>query len=124
MMTLSYCGEDEFTCVDGHCISMEKRCNRKEDCKDSSDERDCNIIKAFEGYNKMFLPIPAENQDKFTLNISLTIRNIVEIDEINGKFGVNIRIIQSWLNPQFKYLNLQTRPSTSIRDMKHDYSIF
>ena len=114
MMTLSYCGQDDFTCADGHCISMDKRCNRKEDCQDSSDERDCNIIKAFEGYNKMFLPLPAENQDKFTLNISLTIRNIVEIDEINGKFGVNIRIIQSWLNPQFQYLNLQRHEDQNI----------
>ena len=32
------CSEDEFTCKDGSCIPREKECDRRNDCKDESDE--------------------------------------------------------------------------------------
>ena len=32
-LTLSGCSETEFTCFDGSCISMQRRCNRKLDCR-------------------------------------------------------------------------------------------
>ena len=31
-LMLSACGESQFTCDDGRCISMNSRCDRKEDC--------------------------------------------------------------------------------------------
>ena len=34
----------EFNCKDGTCISMEKRCDSKFDCPDSSDEDECRLI--------------------------------------------------------------------------------
>lgn len=37
------CLEDEFRCKRGRkCIPAFKRCNRKRDCKDGSDEENCN----------------------------------------------------------------------------------
>lgn len=36
------CSEDEFRCKRGRkCIPIHKKCNRKRDCKDGSDEEDC-----------------------------------------------------------------------------------
>ena len=32
------CREDEFTCKDGSCISMNKECDKRFDCEDKSDE--------------------------------------------------------------------------------------
>jgi len=35
------CGEREFTCEDGSCISSELVCDRKYDCSDGTDEFNC-----------------------------------------------------------------------------------
>ena len=44
-LKLSGCAEDEFTCDDGQCIKMERRCDqvtgKEPNCRDESDEEDC-----------------------------------------------------------------------------------
>lgn len=35
------CRHDEFTCQDGACIPHGRRCDRRRDCHDGSDEIDC-----------------------------------------------------------------------------------
>lgn len=35
------CGEAEFRCTDGRCISYVLQCNGVNECSDGSDERDC-----------------------------------------------------------------------------------
>lgn len=35
------CRENEFQCGDGSCIPSDQRCNRRYDCQDGTDERDC-----------------------------------------------------------------------------------
>ena len=56
-MKLTGCKDDEFTCDEGQCISMEKRCNQLQDCRDDSDELGCKILKLRYGYNKRVPPI-------------------------------------------------------------------
>ena len=56
-LKLSGCKEGNFTCNDGQCVSMDKRCNQ---CRDESDERHCNILMLKEGYNKNVPPITAQ----------------------------------------------------------------
>lgn len=36
------CKNDEFKCNNGQCIPVRKRCDRKRDCQDGSDEISCN----------------------------------------------------------------------------------
>ena len=44
LINLSPCDESSFTCDNGFCIPMEKRCDQKLDCEDVSDEKQCQII--------------------------------------------------------------------------------
>ena len=93
---------------------MDLRCNGREDCTDASDEKQCTILKTFEGYNKILLPIPRENEESFSLNLSIFISNINAVDEVNGKLEIKMAFIRSWYNPQLSYLNLNRSDAKNI----------
>ena len=65
--------DTEFTCYDGTCISIELRCNGKNDCLDGTDEYECNIISSDLGYNKLIVPPPVNGKDILEVNLSVTI---------------------------------------------------
>ena len=56
-MKLTGCKQDEFTCNDGQCVNMTKRCNQIGDCRDKSDEESCKILHLGKGYNMRIPPI-------------------------------------------------------------------
>ena len=55
-LKLSGCGEEEFTCSDGQCIDINKRCDQIVHCRDESDEEDCRLLVLKKGYNKNIIP--------------------------------------------------------------------
>ena len=80
-LKLTGCKEKgEFTCDDGQCIKMEERCNQITDCRDESDENNCQVIIFKGNYNKNIPPIekihPVAN-----VSISITLMKVVEIEE-------------------------------------------
>ena len=55
-LKLSGCSEDEFTCADGQCISINSRCDQIINCRDESDEQECKLLVLKNGYNKAIPP--------------------------------------------------------------------
>ena len=56
-LKMSGCGEKDFTCYDGECVSMNERCDQVPNCRDHSDEIGCQILVLEEGYNKRVPPV-------------------------------------------------------------------
>ena len=55
-LKLSGCGEEEFTCSDGQCIDINRRCDQIVHCRDESDEEDCRLLVLKNGYKKNIIP--------------------------------------------------------------------
>ena len=116
-LKLTGCKDGEFTCDDGQCINMERRCDqvtgKEPDCRDKSDEKGCKLI-VFEGnYNKITPPIESDNGIVIPtdVSISITLMKVVEIEEtdhsIHLQFGINLQ----WKENRVKYQNLKDETS-------------
>ena len=96
-VTLSGCNNGQFTCMDGGCVATEERCDRKQHCWDGSDEAGCKIINFPVGYNQ-FLPPSPQNGGNLNIDLSVTINEILKIDEVEGEFIVQISTKREWFD--------------------------
>merc|ERR1712012_1483954 len=90
MLKLTGCAEDEFTCSDGQCIKMERRCDqvtgKAPNCRDKSDENGCQLLVFENSYNKNIPPIGnAKDGSAITADVSISIilMKVVEIEEVD-----------------------------------------
>ena len=113
-LTLSGCAEKQFTCHNGDCVSMEMRCDGSSDCQDGSDELECNTILTDTGYNKFIVPPPLGSKKALDVNLSITIFEIFDVDEVSGSITTKFSFKRDWLDPRVTYLNLRAYPSLNI----------
>ena len=90
---------------------MDNRCDRIVDCPDSSDEKDCAILRIDQTtYIKEYPPITVDSIRaliKLPVNISLDILKILEINEVEGIFKVSFKLHSSWVDERLMYANLK-----------------
>ena len=84
LIKFTSCQEGFFTCNDGACISMSKRCDQTAHCEDESDEKNCKLIVMKENYNKNIAPFTADavtdKVEPVQVNISSEILDILKIN--------------------------------------------
>jgi hypothetical protein len=88
-ITITYCKEDQFTCTDGHCVSMVQRCNDIADCPYLSDEVQCRSVFLGEDYISDYAPVSVDEEYgivKVPVNLSVEILEILGVDEKDGIF--------------------------------------
>lgn len=107
-LKMSGCQEDEFTCNDGQCLSMNQRCNQPPDCQDKSDERNCQILVLEDGYNKR---VPAIHLKEHFVNVSVSIDllKLVDIDEEDYSIEIQFEIKMKWKENRAATTTLRTK---------------
>ena len=110
-MKLTGCKEDEFTCDDGQCINLEKRCDQLPNCRDRSDEIGCKFLILDFGYNKRVPPIILSNvaQNSMTpvnVKVDLTLLKVVSIKEEDHSIELQFEISLQWNENRARYHNL------------------
>ena len=76
-MTMTACSDYQFTCQDGSCVSMKERCDRKIQCGDGSDEKDCTLVRLDAGYSKVV--VPSGPDGRLHLTVDLLIRETTKL---------------------------------------------
>ena len=103
---MSACKDGKFTCDDGQCVSMEERCNQLLECRDGSDEDNCNVVVLSKSYNKNVPPITRKNE-KANVSISLDILKLVDIKEEDYSIEIQFSITLKWNDTRVIYHNLK-----------------
>ena len=111
-LKLSGCKEGDFTCHDGQCVTMEERCNLLPDCRDHSDEKECQVLVLEKGYNMRVPPVTknAESENKMnpvSVNVSLTLFKVVAIKEEDHSIELQFQIFLEWTETRALYHNLK-----------------
>ena len=106
-LSICYFGE-EFTCDSGECIDIFKRCNKKRDCNDGSDEQDCPIIRTFLEYDKSTPPkLLKENKPRSNpIYTQVKLLNIDFINTVTMSVGLTVEINLKWRDAKLIFENI------------------
>ena len=111
-MISTNCDVNEFSCDDGTCIDISKKCNFADDCVDSSDEKMCDLL-SMKHYGADYNPvIPdisfGEDEDIIpaTVNVSMQFLSIGKIKEIDMKFSTRLKLDLDWVDTTLTRMNL------------------
>ena len=116
VLSLSVCEfGTEFTCKSGRCISIERRCNQVKDCKDGSDEDDCELIRIPNNYNKIQAPGNTdEQQSPLPIQTKLHIIHVDMINTARMLLGLTIEITMKWADSRLTFANLNRRKKNPV----------
>ena len=101
MLPLNKCSKKSFTCENGKCIDIYKKCDMHKDCSEGEDEWNCFTVKFSSGYVSSIPPkMPLE------VSVYFDIWRIGSVDILNDIIELSINGYVEWFDSQLDYTNL------------------
>ena len=100
------CSENEFTCNNGTCIELTKRCDDIFDCNNESDEQHCGTLSINKLSYWKVLP-PVSKLHKTEIDVSAVVLSISNINELEMTFKAELRIDLRWKDERIIYKHLK-----------------
>ena len=110
-LMFSNCGQFEFSCSDGTCIPIQKKCDFVPDCWDKGDEINCQLLnnKNMEDYDSNLPDIFLDNEGKIVkkmLKVSVTIKEIKSIEEVKSRYTTTFNLKLEWNDARLTWYDL------------------
>ena len=102
-ITLSGCKEDQFTCDTGHCISLNSRCDTLKNCKDGSDEDNCNVIRIENTQRRSVTGVPFK---PLQVEAIVDLISVPKIHLSDNNFVSALWLRLSWTDERLQFFNL------------------
>ncbi|XP_068220335.1 uncharacterized protein [Palaemon carinicauda] len=113
-LTISVCGEGLFTCKDGTCIDLTKRCDLRADCSDQSDEASCSLLDIPSGYMANIPPPPVTENEPLPVMFMINIISFPSIETEDLTFVTSLELKLRWQDVRLTYLNLKDDRSLNV----------
>ncbi|XP_042220595.1 uncharacterized protein LOC121865318 [Homarus americanus] len=115
---ITACGEEEYTCNDGACISKTQRCDLATNCPDRSDELNCHLAQIPSGYS-LEMPPPKDQNTPVPVRILVEITSVRKIDILGFKMVLDIILRLFWRDGRLSMKNLRKDlNSNKVQDLK------
>lgn len=108
-LSLSICNEREYMCDDGECISLDARCDDKDDCTDESDEDNCSILVSPTGYRSFKPPKNVEDASQpLQPYVIFQFLRFLKIEDVQQAISLEFFVIMTWVDSRLRYANLRS----------------
>ena len=116
VLKITSCTEGQFTCYDGICVDISKRCNSVNDCNDWSDEKECNLVVFPKSYFIDFAPFSVDNDriSKVDVEVSVNVVDVVDVSEIRNAVQLKYVLYMEWTDLRLTFQNLQPDQSSNL----------
>lgn len=114
-LLLSPCPSGHFTCDDGTCIMLDARCDLKYDCRDNSDELDCQIVAFPEQYQNHLPPRVEQEEKEASLPVTLSVSvESLGVDTLAMTIEVSYTLALTWVDNRLQYRNLKVNSTLNV----------
>ena len=97
---------------------MERRCDQIINCRDKSDENNCNRIVFDTSYDKKVPPITIDSASDETspvlVNVSTSLMNVLAISEFSHTIDLKMGITLEWYENRVLYHNLKSEEALNV----------
>ena len=102
---------------------MEERCDQVTQCRDKSDENNCNLIVFEDNYNNKVPPFTVNPGDKslvpVKVKVSTSLMNVLAISEFSHTIDLKLGITLEWYENRVLYHNLKSKEAlNTLSDME------
>ncbi|XP_068245366.1 uncharacterized protein [Palaemon carinicauda] len=94
--------QNEFTCNNGTCLDLSRRCDGENDCGDDSDEN-CTVIRSLPTSYRSYRP----HLKRTPLDVQLNISKIVNVDVDLGLIQLQIQTESAWKDDRISLVQLR-----------------
>ena len=105
ILKFTQCNKTQFTCSNGLCIDLEKKCDKKFDCLDESDEVSCKIIHKDPLMDNELPPPVRAGLTNISVNIALD--SILDINEVKMNFKAKFMLWYHWFDWRIRFHDLK-----------------
>ncbi|XP_069972986.1 uncharacterized protein [Penaeus vannamei] len=96
-LTLTTCSRGNFTCDDGSCVPMGRRCDFQADCPDESDESECEVVALPAGYKSNVPPRWSQVDAPYPVSLHVSVLALEILTE-KMEIVMDFEVTLQWLD--------------------------